>query len=211
MVRRDPTMVLDKRALESLVDKTVSRAYRYLDRRLTMVSGGEQDPTRVTEGHMLLREMLRDKERHTVGRLFRILSLIHRRENFRQIYDGILSGQREKRASGIELIENVLVPPLRAAVVGLVDDIDDEQRLELGRAWHKPLRLEYDELLEQLLGSSSDIVQDMTAFHIRELNMQKFVPQLESLPARAQERSDIALTLSTLGSRSVDAEAKHAD
>lgn len=211
MVRRDPTMVLDTRRLGDLIDKTVSRAYRYIDRVVTLRRGVEETELRQTEGHELLATMLRDKVRHTVGRLFRLLGLVHRKENFRQIYDGIQSGQREKRASGIELIENTVAPPLRGAVVALVDDIDDEERLEAGRSWHEPLRLGYDELLERLLASSSDIVQDMTAFHIRELEMKKFVPQLQALPGYAQQRSDIALTLATLGSDVTEADQKRGD
>jgi len=211
MVRRDPTIVLDSRALMALVDETVSRAYRYLDRRLTLVRGGKEDPSRKTAGHELLCAMLHDKERHTVGRLFRLLGLVHRDENFRQIHEGIKSGQRDKRASGIELIENVLAPPLRGAVVGLVDDLPQEDQLQAGRGYHEPIGLTYDTLLEQMLASSSEIVQDMTAYHIRELELRQFLPQLKALPDTAQERSDIATALAVLASRDSIAEVRHAD
>ncbi len=198
MIRREPRLQLDVAILERTIGDTISRAYRYLDRRLTLVRGANEEPARLTAGHQLLVNMLRDKERHTIGRLFRLLGLVHRYENFQDIYSGWKSNRAEARASSIELVENILVPRLRHAVMGLIDNMPDEDRLEAGREFHRPLRLAYRELLEHMLASSSEIVQDMTAFHIRELELRDFVPRLRALPARALQRSDIAVTLAAL-------------
>jgi hypothetical protein len=212
MIRREPRLSLDHGILQRTIDDTISRAYRYIDRRLTLVRGAKEHPSRLTPGHRLLTTMLHDKERHTIGRLFRLLGLVHRHENFQDIYRGWKGQHTEGRASSIELVENILAPPLRGAVMGLIDDMPDEDRLDVGRHYHQPVRLEYETLLEQLLASSSDIVQDMTAFHIGELGLREFVPRLRALSARALARSDIVRTLTTLEStRSALRELSHAE
>jgi hypothetical protein len=211
MVRRDPSMSLDNAILRRTIDDAIGRAYRYIDRRLTLMRGARADASRLTPGHDLLVTMLRDKERHTVGRLFRLLGLVHRHENFEDIYAGWKSSNADARASSIELVENILSPPLRHAVMGLIDEMADEERLEAGRDYHRPLRLGYEELLEHMLSSSSDIVQDMTAFHIRELQLPAFLPRLRALPERARARSDISRTLAALDVGRREMEPTHAE
>ena len=83
---------------------------------------------------------LRGKEAHAVGRLFRILGLLHPGERFSAIHRGLSSRSAEIRSSSLELVENVLEPPVRGAVLGLVDSIPDDARRAQGRAYHAPAR-----------------------------------------------------------------------
>ena len=62
---------------------------------------------------------------HRASALFRLLGLRHRGEDFEKIYRGLRSASAKVRASSRELLENLLEPPLREAVLALVDDVPD--------------------------------------------------------------------------------------
>jgi hypothetical protein len=200
LARRNPAIRLDHAALDGAIDATVSRAYRYLDRRVTLVTGAAADPRRKTPGHDILLRMLHDKETNTVERLFRLLGLRYAREDFAQIYRGLKSPLKSTRASSVELCENTLAGPLRTAVLGLVDDVPDGQRLGASGRFHAPLGLDYEGLLDHMLGSTSDSVQDITVFHIGELGLSRFKTRIEQLPA-PEPRPDVARALELLGGR----------
>jgi AAA family ATP:ADP antiporter len=209
LTRRVPSVRLSPRVLRRTIDDTVSRAYRYLDRRLVLERGARAEAHRRTPGHALLCKLLRDKEQNAIGRLFRLLALLHPKEDFAAIYRGLRSPRREQRDSSIELCENLLEPPLRGAVVGLIDDADDEQRIAARGPYHPLLELDYEALLGTLLASSSAAVQDITAFHIGELGLRRFRGTLAALPASARRRSDIARVLALLEGTPIE-ETAHA-
>ncbi len=204
LLQRHPDLSLDRRILARMIDQTISRAYRYLDRSLILAQGATALPSRQTPGHQLLASLLHDKRKNAIERLFRLLGLAHPREDFTQIYRG-LRGEKDVRATSMELIENVLEGPLRAAVVGLVDDLAPEQQLLSSGAFHAPLGLDYEGLLADLLASRSEVVQDITVFHVGELGLTRFRAQIERLPNPRGERSDLTRTLSLLSSSPDDA------
>ena len=160
---------MDKAELKQAIVGTIARAYWCLDMRLQLVRGASQRNAQQTPGHELLRDLLRDKEANALGRLFRLLGLLHPSEDLVHVYRS-LSVSKAMRATSIELIEGVLREPIRSAVLGLVDDCADSLRLERAGAYHRPRRLEYGELLTELEKSDSDAVREVTRFHRTELS-----------------------------------------
>ncbi len=199
LVHAHPTLALDRDAIEETIRSNVARAYRYLDRLLTLESGARDEPARVTDGHLLLVKSLRDKAHNGVERLFRILDLADPAQEFFEIYRGLQSSDRAVRSSSLELIETLLEPPLRQAVMGLVDDVPESERLQFGAEYHQPLRLNYEGLLDHMLDSSSEVVQDITAFHIGELRLRGFRRRLRSLAEHGQDRPDVLRALTLIG------------
>lgn len=171
IVRRQPQVVLDTGALVTAVEGVVRRAYRYLDRRLGLGRGAQRDPWRATDGHRLLCRLLADKQAHTVGRLFRLLGLAYPAEDFGHIYRGLRSNQRDVRDSGMELIEATLRPPLRGAVLGLIDDVPDQERLAAAGPYHAALDPDYDALMAAMLRSTSEAVRLLAEYHVSELGL----------------------------------------
>jgi len=135
---------------------------------LQLVRGASQQNGQQTPGHDLLRDLLRDKEANALGRLFRLLGLLHPSEDLVHIYRS-LSASKAMRANSIELIESILREPIRSAVLGLVDDCADPLRLARAGAYHRPRRLEYGALLTELEKGDSDAVREVTRFHRAEL------------------------------------------
>jgi ATP:ADP antiporter, AAA family len=170
LVRQHPTLPVDRPSLERAIDETVTLAFTYLDARRLLVRGADEMKERRTKGHELLRDLLRDKETNTRGRLFRLLGLLHPAEDFGQIHRG-LGATRELRATSIELIESILHEPLRSAVLGLVDDGDDAIRLARAGRYHRALAADYEALLGRLAAFDSDAVREVTGFHAAELGI----------------------------------------
>ena len=71
--------------------------------------------------HHLLADLVRDKEQHATQRLFMLLDLLYQ-EDFEDIERGLRSKKPKTRASSLELVENIVTPPLRQRVLALVGD-----------------------------------------------------------------------------------------
>jgi hypothetical protein len=200
IARRNPRIAFDRVALEAIVHETVSRAYRHLDCRIVLDRGAVEVPARRTPGHELLRRLLNDKMDHAVERLFRWLGLLHPSDDFAHIHRG-LRGTKDVRATSLELASNILREPLRAAVLGLIEELPDLERLARAGKYHRPLGLDYAGVLDELLESDSAAVQDIAVYHIGELGLVSFSDRVARLPNPDGARADVSRTLTLLGAR----------
>ena len=201
-----PDVPVDPAVLTEATRLTLEAAFRLVDWRLTLARGALEDARRATPGHELLATLLRDKEVHTVERLFRFLGLRHRGEDFEKIYRGLRNGSPKVRASSRELLENLLDPSLREAVVGIVDDVPDAERLAHAAPFYVPESLDYERLLFKLLEQQGETVRCIAAYHVGELGLTAFRERLESFQRAptglfVQRVIERALTLLTPGGR----------
>jgi AAA family ATP:ADP antiporter len=201
LVERRPGLVLDRAALQDAIEDTVTRAYRYLAQRIALESGAAHDPLRATAGHALLTRMLRDKEAQAVERLFRLLGLADPGEDFVRIHRGLRSPSARTRASSLEVLESVLQPPLRGALVGLVSDVTPAERLVASGPYLAPQRQSYEDVLFAMLESTSPAVQDVTAYHVAELGLSRLAAPIARLAHGDATRTDIARALLRLRGR----------
>jgi ATP:ADP antiporter, AAA family len=171
IVSRDPDAPLDRARLEAVAVETVARAFRLLEMRVMLTRGAASEAWRRTPGHELLVTLLADKERHAIGRLFGLLRLLHPREDFDAIHRGALAAPGAARASAVELLGHLLSAPLRRAVVLLVGDGPDEDRLRAASTLHEQRSLGYDAVLSRLRASGSAALDDAAGFHQRELSL----------------------------------------
>jgi AAA family ATP:ADP antiporter len=200
LVAQHPTLTLDRRTLSRVISDTVARAYRYLDARLSLERGAQLDPARATPGYELLANVLNAKQRNATGRLLRLLGLAHPSADVAEIRRGLRSGVTKLESNSVELLGNLLEQPLRAAVLGLVEDQPDAQRLAAAGTYYRPARRDYDALLEQMLASESSAIQDFTAYHIAELGITNLRPLIATLAERDPGRADLHRALLRLGS-----------
>jgi len=201
LVARAPAVELDQSQLRLAIESTVRRAYLHLAQRRVLEGGAIEDAARATPGHAFLARMLHDKEKHAIGRLFRLLGLTFPTEDFAEIHRGLSSERSAARASSLELIENLLDEPLRSAVVGLVDDVSDADRLAAAGTFHQPLAGGYETLLRELLASGSAALRDVTVFHVGELTLSSLFEPVQALTMPGDPRSDAELTLRILGAQ----------
>jgi hypothetical protein len=156
-------------------------AFRLLHWRSVLEQGAKRRPGRSTPGHGLLVQLLRDKEEQAIERLFRLLALRHRGEDFKGIYRGLRSSQPRARASSRELLENVLEPALRGPVLAVVDDGGDAERLARAGAAYVPDPLEYEDVLSLILRTGGESLRCVAAHHVGELRLAALRPRLEEL------------------------------
>ncbi len=182
----DPDLPLDTAVLERATSATLQAALKVIDWRLVLEAGAGSEARRLTPTHELLVRLLRDKQTHAVERLFRLLGLQFRLEDLRSIYRARSSANARIRASSRELLEHLLLPPLRDAVLALHDDLADVERLARASAFHVPRPLHYETLLGVMLEEASESLRCLAAHHIAELGLSSFRPRLEAL--RGSER-----------------------
>jgi ATP:ADP antiporter, AAA family len=198
VIAKHPTVQLERATLERVIAATVSLAFEHLAARLTLEAGASADERRRTPGHELLQRVLLDKEEHARDRLLRLLALAHPAADLARIRRGLRSASAKARASCVELLSNLLRPPLRAAVVGLFDDQPDGERLAAAGSFHRPARRDYEALLEHMLQSESEAVQDFTAFHVGELGLARFRPRIAAIAGSDPNRADMTRALAQL-------------
>lgn len=176
-----PEVRMDPEVLASATAATLEAAFRLVHWRSILAAGARVQPERATATHSLLAALVRDKHANAVERLFRLLGLQFRREDLRSIYRGRNSTNAKSRASSRELLENLLQPPLRDAVLALQDDISDVQRLAAAAPYYRPAILDYETLLGAMLDEASESLCCLAAHHIAELGLASFLPRLEAL------------------------------
>jgi ATP:ADP antiporter, AAA family len=176
-----PEVPLDEEILVAATARTVEAAFRLAHWRSVLSAGARAEPGRATRGHELLVALLRDKERHTLERIFRLLGLQHRQESFESIYRGLRNRNAKVRAGSREFLENLLPSPLREAVLALADDTEGANRLAGAGPYYRPASLGYVDVLAAILDSAGESLRSIAAHHVGELGLQELRPRLEAL------------------------------
>jgi hypothetical protein len=174
-------LVLDAELLNQATRATAEGVFRVLQWRSVLEGGAAAQPSRLTPGHALLVQLLKDKEAQAIERLLRLLALQHRGEDFRDIYRGLRSRDPRQRASSRELLENLLRPPLRGPILAIVGEEPDAARL-LGAGGLHPARApDYQAVLEQILDEGGESLRCIAVHHIGELHLVAMRPRLDAL------------------------------
>ncbi len=181
MRRHRPDLSLDPVILADAVDRTLAAALRVLDWRQTLERDGRRRPD--TPVRKLLLESLDHKRDHATERIFRLLGLSHPEEDWERIYRGVNATDPVAHASSLELLEALVRPPLRDALVAFVDRTEVHEKLQHGVAFYRPRRLRYEQVLAELLEEGSLGLRSLTLYHIGELGLVEFRGQIEELRA----------------------------
>jgi AAA family ATP:ADP antiporter len=198
LVARHPTVNLDRAALERVMSDTIGRAYRYLNELVTLEAGARSRQERQTPGYELLMFVLHDKQENARDRLFRLLGLAYPSADFARIRRGLRSPSADTRESSVELVGTLLEQPMRGAVLGLIEDMTDAERLAWSGPYYTPVRRSYEEMLEHMLTRESQGVQDFTAYHVGELGLSQLRPLIAAIAEADPARADVARTLAAL-------------
>ena len=176
-------LALDGAVLQKGTERTLEAIFRCIHWRTVLEEGTVADPRRATPGQELLIALLRDKEAHALERLFRLLGLQYRGEDFEKIYRGLRNSSAKVRAGSRELLENLVRPPLRDAILALVDDVPDPARLARAATVYRATPLGYDDLLARLIEEPGETVRCLAVYHVGELGLSALQPRLEAVRA----------------------------
>lgn len=182
MRRGHPELELDRAVLEAEVKNTLGHIFWVLDAGIRLRDGVRSDARRATAVQELIRSLLAHKKDLAVERLFRLLGLLNPSEDLRTMYRGLRSRNRSLQSSSQELLENLLVSPLRDAVLAVVDDVPDEVRLRRAGPYYQVPDLDYGETLRLLLARGGVGTRCLVAYHAGELGMRDLLGDIASLP-----------------------------
>jgi hypothetical protein len=167
MRRGNPALPLDEAVLLRAADSMINHETEL--RRWGAALGGEGDepPSSVVSGdplraaHHLLTDLVRDKAVHSIQRLFLLLELLYG-DDFEDIGRGLRSRDAKRRASSLELVENLVRPPLKARVLALVGDAP---------AKDAPSALTYEQAVLEILAKGGQTMRTLAEYRAVELGL----------------------------------------
>ena len=190
--RGQPHLPLDVRLLQDALGQALSAGFRLMGWRHRLESAARSAPALATEAHDVLVALLRDKQDHALERVFRLLNLQAGSEEFHRIYRGVHSANPSTRAGSRELLHHMILPPVRKALMTLVDDLHGEGRETLGgRTDSSRVHDEYGRVLSELVGCGMESVSSVAAFHAVELGMTSVRAAVEAAQPRSEEHAEL--------------------
>ncbi|MDX2171213.1 MAG: hypothetical protein SF182_29360, partial [Deltaproteobacteria bacterium] len=155
----DPALRLDRATLDAIVVSHLEKAFTLLH----WIALLEADDAPRGAARDLLVELLRQKLGFAVERLFRVLGLRDPRADFEQVYDSVHSADATTRATGHELLEQLVPSAWRGALRALTSDEPVAERRRAGRAFYDPPALDAGQLLAALRGHVDPTVAALAA------------------------------------------------
>ena len=157
---------LDLTPLQGEFDRTLARAQEMWATEQGLSMAQASHPTHKTVGGELLVDVLRDKRALAVGRLFRMLALLHPNEDFRSIEEGLRTGDATERAAAEEIVETVLPADVAAALLAVTRG---EAATPTGLASVAGFDEHYAGLLGQVLEDASATLRAVALYHADEI------------------------------------------
>ncbi|MBX3232351.1 MAG: hypothetical protein KF837_33805 [Labilithrix sp.] len=190
--RANPSLSLDEDVLRQTAEATLDHTEELRRWKAGLsalhdapaTSAVKLDPLQAA--HHLLVDLVRDKEQHAIQRLFMLLDLLYG-EDFEDVERGLRSKRPKTRASSLELVENIVGPPLRARVLALVGDAPPPNGAD---------RPSYEEVLREMLARGGSTMRTLAEYRALEVGVDP-----STVPSR---RSAQAKSLDSLGKRIVD-------
>ena len=178
--------------IDAEIASTVGTIFKFIDRRLVLVAGAAKVESRNTDEHKFLVRLLRDKEKNAEERLVRLIGLMHPEEDFGVIWRG-LKGSGRIRSSSLELLDHLLVAPLREPIAAMFDAVDDETKLLAGRDFYTPASRAYADVLEVLVESSSESLSALAVAQVGALKLTDLRPKLMAIPSERPMVRDVVV------------------
>jgi AAA family ATP:ADP antiporter len=177
MIVDNPRIQLDGWLLDRSVAGLLIRAITLVDWRVYLEA--EMASSRPTTAGALLVALLREKQESCAEKVFRLLGMRHSGEDFHAIWQGLRSEDRKSAASGRELLEHLIEPPARAALLALIDrDIEsDAERLKQAAVLHVPDFASGVARLRAMMDDASEALAGLAAHHVAEIGV--MAPELD--------------------------------
>ena len=195
--RQSPKVSLDEGILRRAAEATLDHAEELRAWKTGLMgSAGAPIPQSAVKldplqaAHHLLVDLVRDKEQHATQRLFMLLELLYS-EDFEDIERGLRSKKPKTRASSLELVENIVQPPLRARVLALIGD----DGMKDARGQPLPI-VPYETVLREMLARGGSTMRTLAEYRALELGIDP-----STIEGR---RSTQAKSIDSLGKRLVD-------
>jgi AAA family ATP:ADP antiporter len=173
----NPGIRLDLGTIDRLIDENLRVAFLAMDCRVSLgrIAGANAQFRTLSFG--LLHELLLAEHQSAIERIFRLMQMKYPREDFTRMYRALRSERAAARASARELLQHTVKPPERDAVLGLLEEVSDEEKLTYGARFLQrdaqpppdPKAVDPRDLLRTLIVRGSSTVRAISEHYAREL------------------------------------------
>ena len=171
--RNNPQIAIDPTPLTKLAEETLEHAEELQRWGKALSSADSEAPVSLRAGanplqaaHHLLVDLVHDKEVHATQRVFLLLELING-DPFDDIWRGLRSNNPKAHASSLELLENLVQPPLRDRILELVGEKAEPPPGQAGAA--PPLT--YEDAVREILAQRSTTMRTLAEYRAIELGI----------------------------------------
>jgi AAA family ATP:ADP antiporter len=168
--RNNPQLEIDPTPLTKLAEETLDHAEELRRWGDALSSADGDGPTSLRAGanplqaaHHLLVDLVHDKELHATQRVFLLLELING-DPFDDIWRGLRGKNPKAHASSLELLENLVQPPLRHRILDLVGE-----KVEAAGGAAPPLT--YDKAIREIVAHRSTTMRTLAEYRAVELGI----------------------------------------
>ena len=170
--KEQPGFPLDVSLLQGALGHAVSTGFRLMGWRHDLSSAARADAALGTELHQVLVALLRNKQDHALERVFRLLNLQSGSEEFQRIYRGLHSQHARSRAGSRELLQHMVLPPVRKPLMTLVDDLQGESGpADVITDGPEDLMRDYAAVLTEIVGCGMESASSLAVAHAVELRL----------------------------------------
>jgi AAA family ATP:ADP antiporter len=175
-----PSIRLDMDVVDRVIEENLRVAFQALECRVALGHLAGSNARFRTQGFALLHELLLAEHQDAIERIFRLMQMKYPREDFSRMYRGMRSEKPSARASARELLQHTVKPPERDAVLGLLEEVPDETKLEYGarfRLLETPQSTgDAKGLLRILIDRGSTTVRAISEHYASEIGLSQPVP-----------------------------------
>ncbi|HET9886726.1 MAG TPA: hypothetical protein VFR10_04375, partial [bacterium] len=127
-----PGIRLDIGVVDRVIEENLGVAFQALECRVALGRIAGANARFRTQGFALLHELLLTEHQDAIERIFRLMQMKYPREDFSRMYRALRSERPAARASARELLTHTIRPPEKEAVLGLLEEVPDETKLDYG-------------------------------------------------------------------------------
>ncbi len=184
----DTEVRLDRAPVEALLE-------RELVEHLCMLSLVQQLEAAFERGRPalvlpLLLKLLEEKAQQAEDRAFRLLQILHRRENIRAVAVALRSEDRRVRARALEFIDTLTlqsgIPRIRRLFSIVVDELPRIEALRRASTELPDLPTSTEAALEILIESTDVTLSTLAAYHVMERRVSALADRVEGLVERSE-------------------------
>jgi len=150
-----PTLAIDPEPVRAYVRRSLDDASRYRGLAYRVAAIAETTPTLD-----LLGELLDEKRRYALERVFRAIGILHPTDQLRSLYDALISSDDDRRGAAREILDELVPAEIRVPLLAVL-----EQREPF------VLDLTHAELIATLLADPSESLRCVAAHHVAERHL----------------------------------------
>ena len=159
---------LDVSFLEQLLSDNLAESLRMRSVHFTIQSEVDARRSCAETGAQLLLDLLSDKANQATERAFRILQLLHPKEDVRGIAEAVLRGDKASHARALEYLSTLtldLEQKTRELLRLVVDNLEPSARIEFAKRELPSIPETHDQAVEALKQSGDDALKSMAAYY----------------------------------------------